>query len=134
MAPRLDLIEGYLDGDLTPEQEESLQQWLASDRENLRLFVREVHVHRALRDLNLPRRAHEQSAEVQEAGDLGERASPRPVRLSGFFDFGVPWRWLAFACGVGLLVATFAWMRSFPARPQDSASVRSSLAYSRCWL
>jgi FecR protein len=53
MNDHQELIDSYLDGELTAEQETRLADWLAADRENMRLFVREAHLHRQLRDIML---------------------------------------------------------------------------------
>src|SRR5205814_1816118 len=37
------LIDDYLDGELSPDEEGRLTEWLAADTEHVRLFVRETH-------------------------------------------------------------------------------------------
>lgn len=44
-----ELIDAFLDGELTPGQETELRDWLNADRENVRVFVRATHLHRSLR-------------------------------------------------------------------------------------
>jgi ferric-dicitrate binding protein FerR (iron transport regulator) len=47
----MDLIDAWLDGEATPEQAAQLRDWLAQDREHIRIFVRETHAHRSLREI-----------------------------------------------------------------------------------
>ena len=48
-----ELIDTYLDGELTAEEESRLADWLAADPGNMRVFVRETHLHRQLREIML---------------------------------------------------------------------------------
>ena len=48
-----ELIDDYLDSEMSAEQESQLANWLAADREHMRLFVREAHLHRQLREIML---------------------------------------------------------------------------------
>jgi hypothetical protein len=58
-----ELIDRYLDGEPTAEEETLFANWLAADVENMRMFVREAHLHRQLRDIMLARR-YEAGAET----------------------------------------------------------------------
>jgi hypothetical protein len=42
--PPLDLIERYLEGELTSADQSLLEEWLRADREHLRILLREVHL------------------------------------------------------------------------------------------
>jgi ferric-dicitrate binding protein FerR (iron transport regulator) len=48
-----ELIDTYLDGELTAEEESRLADWLAADPGNMHVFVRETHLHRQLREIML---------------------------------------------------------------------------------
>ena len=45
------LLDGFLDDELTLEQNEELQAWLAADPRNVQAFVREIHLHCQLTDV-----------------------------------------------------------------------------------
>jgi hypothetical protein len=53
-----ELIARYLDGEPTADEETQLANWLAADVEHVRIFVREAHLHRQLRDIMLAQRYH----------------------------------------------------------------------------
>jgi len=97
------LIDDYLDGEMTPETEKQLVEWLAADPEHVRMFVRESHAHRSLRDLLVARKM--QSSLREEAEDRSGRRTPRPFR---FFRASsrpaFPWI-VAAAAAAALLVA-----------------------------
>lgn len=59
------LIEAYLDEELRSEEEQELLDWLASDPEHQRAFVRETHLHHELRSALLCR---------QTLAELGARS------------------------------------------------------------
>lgn len=50
MKDMRELLDAYLDGELTPGEQRQLQAWLLADRENARQFARETHAHQTLRE------------------------------------------------------------------------------------
>jgi hypothetical protein len=51
MNSEKNIVDAYLDGEMTPETERQLIEWLASDRENIRHFVIATHEHKIMRDI-----------------------------------------------------------------------------------
>lgn len=64
------LVDRYLDGELTLEEQDCLAEWLAADAEHIRQFVRETSLHRHIRDAMLAR--------PYRAIGLAEEGSPEP--------------------------------------------------------
>ena len=56
MNSPVETIEAYLDGLLDRDGVKELEAWIKADAENLRLFVRETHQHRVIRDVVAGRR------------------------------------------------------------------------------
>jgi Flp pilus assembly protein TadD len=52
-----ELVEAFLDGELSSGNESELAEWLNADPENLRSLVREAHLHHQLRQLHLAERS-----------------------------------------------------------------------------
>ncbi len=50
MTEHMKLIQGYLDGRLTPEQQRALQVWINESKENARVFARHGLLHSHIRD------------------------------------------------------------------------------------
>jgi hypothetical protein len=75
------LIRSYLDGELDLGGFEELQTWLKADAENQRIFLREVHLQRELRQFALGRRYQE-----EERGGSPQR--DRAGGLSSGWRFG----------------------------------------------
>src|SRR5512135_3001263 len=55
MSEAQQLIDAYLDGELTSEEQGRFAEWLAADAEHIRQFVRESHIHRQIREVMLAR-------------------------------------------------------------------------------
>ena len=85
MSKEQQLIESYLDGELTADEEGRLTEWLATDAEHVHQFVRETHLHRQIREVMLarPYRAYGlsevASAERKVAGKQSSINSPSVV-------------------------------------------------------
>ena len=82
-----DLIDLYLNGELTPEQAGELEAWLAQNDENVREFVRETHAHGQTRALVLARKPQEDfgvSTDATASGltqvALEEDAAPKKAK------------------------------------------------------
>jgi len=72
------LIDGYLDGELTADEERRLAEWLAADREHIRQFVRETQLHRQLRDTMLARQFQTDALAAVERAE--RKRSPSPIQ------------------------------------------------------
>src|SRR5262245_50216896 len=111
MPPPYDLIERYLDGELPAEGEAALENWLGSDREHLRIFLREVHLSRGMRELRFEPEAEtvarESAPKFTEVLDL-------PILRWAFAQVSQRWEWVATGCALAILVGAFAW-RSYSA-------------------
>jgi tetratricopeptide (TPR) repeat protein len=57
VRPGPELVEAFLDGELSSGNESELAEWLNADPENLRSLVREAHLHHQLRQLHLAERS-----------------------------------------------------------------------------
>ena len=81
MSEEPQLIDAYLDGELTSEEEGRFTEWLAADAEHVRQFVRETHVHRQIREVMLarPYRAYG----LSEADPAARQSKAAPVRWLG---------------------------------------------------
>jgi hypothetical protein len=76
-----ELIDTYLDGELTAEEESRLADWLAADPGNMRAFVLETHLHRQLREIML---AESFQAEIESPEEkTGHTGQLLPVDLIG---------------------------------------------------
>ena len=112
-----ELIDAYLDGELTAEEEARLADWLAADPGHMRVFVRETHLHRQLREIML---ADSFQAGIEMPGEKTERTGRRlPVDLIGraigqWFAFPAtqmlrrPWPLGAFC--LALIIGTGVWL------------------------
>src|SRR5439155_22564318 len=79
MPPHFDLIHEYFDGELSPERQQELLGWLATNPEHVRVFVREAHLQSALREIAVGRLAHLEAESL--ARDFSRQRSPRVSRL-----------------------------------------------------
>jgi hypothetical protein len=89
------LLDAYLDGYITPQQEQQLMEWLSRDPEHVRIFVRETHAHGVMRDVAL-------SSVETEAFDRKRptRRAPRPAHR-------VRWgAWIAVAACLTIVTGT----------------------------
>ena len=82
------LIDGYLDGELTADAERHLAEWLAADREHIRQFVRETQLHRQIREAMLARQF--QTDAVASVDRAAREPWPWPVRVVAQL---VAWPW-----------------------------------------
>ena len=92
MSEEPQLIDAYLEGELTSEEEGRFAEWLAADAEHVRQFVRETYIHRQIRELMLarPYRACGLAEDDQDA----RQAKAMPVRwLSGQLERLLGFRW-----------------------------------------
>ncbi|PYI82376.1 MAG: hypothetical protein DME26_17850, partial [Verrucomicrobia bacterium] len=78
MNDERELIDAYLDGDLTADEEGRLAAWLAADTDRVRQFVRETHLHRQLREAMLARQFQSATFTAQDPA-LGVPASAGPA-------------------------------------------------------
>lgn len=109
MKEESQLLDRYLDGELTPDEERRLAEWLAADAEHVRQFVRETSLHRQIRETMLarPYRAYGLS-EVESAEPKRWQSPIRSLarQLGQLFEF--PWlpspRWALAAAVVILCV------------------------------
>jgi ferric-dicitrate binding protein FerR (iron transport regulator) len=69
----LQYIHDYLDGEISSEDSQRLEEWLQESRENVRSFVTASHIHRQLRDLTIGDAAH------RSLTPLSERPLVRPT-------------------------------------------------------
>lgn len=103
------LVDRYLDGEITPEEQGRLAEWLAADAEHVRQFVRETSLHRQIRETMLARPYH--AVGLSEVESPGPKESPPPVHwLARQWEqlFGFPWtpaRWGAWALAGCLVLA-----------------------------
>ncbi len=85
MTPR-ELIDAFLDGELTPEQELELRAWLRDKPEHARIFVRETHLHHQIGSIlstdpaRLTRPAADGGAVPAGAARVAKHASKAPAR------------------------------------------------------
>src|SRR5437867_2767534 len=110
------LIDGYLDGERTADEQRRLAEWLAADREHIRQFVRETQLHRQLRETML---ASQFQTDALAAVERAERKpSPSPIRtLADWLAqlFGFPWpparrgAWVAVAACLALVAGLSVW-------------------------
>jgi ferric-dicitrate binding protein FerR (iron transport regulator) len=79
MSDPFELIHRYFDGSSTDEEAAQLAEWLARDAEHVRLFVRECHLHRQIREKMVARRFSPGMAPVLEwSGRAGNGAARTP--------------------------------------------------------
>ncbi|MBN1672602.1 MAG: FecR domain-containing protein [Kiritimatiellae bacterium] len=98
MTQRPQFLEAYLDGEMTPEKELQLLDWLAAAPANVRLFVRETHMHRTLRDAlaamplqqTEPRRPRRKPARTKTAMWLLAQTGAPPKKKRGAPPFPAP--------------------------------------------
>jgi ferric-dicitrate binding protein FerR (iron transport regulator) len=81
MSEEQQLIDAYMDSELTSEDEVGLAEWLAADDEHVRQFVRETYLHRQIREVMLarPYRAYG----LSEDDHAARQAKAAPVRWLG---------------------------------------------------
>jgi ferric-dicitrate binding protein FerR (iron transport regulator) len=100
MSEERQLIDEYLDGGLTSEENDRLTKWLAADAEHIRQFVRETHLHREIREVMLARPYHDcgladvenlKRGAVRSQRRLGKRQVPAKLKLE---SLRVAWSWL----------------------------------------
>ena len=110
MSDPLELIHRYFDGPLTDEEAAQLAEWLARDAEHVRLFVRESHLHRQIRERMVARRFSPAVTPALEwSASEGNRAARTPP--GQMFPF-VTWRrtWYSLAASgavVALVISVF---------------------------
>ena len=104
MNDNQELIEIYLDGELTTEQEKLLADWLTADREHMRCFVRETHLHRQLRDIMLA-----QSFQVKAGPVAGKVKQPDALSLITAAVLAFRRTWLPFAVCLVLVLGFGVW-------------------------
>ena len=76
------LVDLYLDGELTPEEQARLTEWLAADAEHVRQFVRETSLHRQIRETMLARPYHAVGLSEVESAEPKARPALVPVSVS----------------------------------------------------
>jgi ferric-dicitrate binding protein FerR (iron transport regulator) len=107
-----DLIDAYLNEDLSPEQQEQLFAWLETDVQNMKVFIRAAHIHGALRNLSAVA-AH------------GNSARARIVILPPAVKRRILLRAGAIAAAVAItLVAVLVWSK----RPSLTATIETATA------
>ncbi len=116
------LIDDYLDGELTPEDEKKLVEWLSSDPEHVRTFVKVTHAHRYLREIMLSPGAGAPLREESEARPGRRHLSPRHPSAA---PLGLPLPWFVGAAAAVLVVVAAAIM----SRPQGGAPVGPTAAH-----
>ncbi|PYJ95733.1 MAG: hypothetical protein DME23_22935 [Verrucomicrobia bacterium] len=106
------LIDGYLDGELTADEERRLAEWLAADREHVRQFVRETYLHRKIRETMLARQFR---ADAVATVDRAAREPwPWPARVLPQL-VALPWTtvlrrvWLPLTACVALVAGFCVW-------------------------
>jgi len=102
MNDHQELIEIYLDGELTTEQEKRLADWLTADREHMRRFVREAHLQRQLRDIMLA-----QSFQVKASPVAGKVKQPGALSLISTAVLAFRRIWLPLAVCLVLVITGF---------------------------
>jgi len=106
------LIEDYLDGDLTSDEEERLADWLAADPDHVRQFVRATHLHRQIRETMLARRFQTDAPATVENAERESLASPVRV-LTQLFALPLAPRmrraWLPLTACVAIIVGLGVW-------------------------
>ena len=113
------LLAGYFDGELIPEQEHQLRDWLIADADHVRTFVIEAHFHnrirvevRASKELIAVRETEEPETGVVRAAGL-EASSPTSVTAFPIPSVGKRRRTvttvLALAACVSLIVGRGVW-------------------------
>jgi hypothetical protein len=76
MKQEQQLLDSYLDGELTPDEQARLAEWLAADAAHVRQFVRETSLHRQIRESMLARPYHAYGrSEVENAQPKARSAS-----------------------------------------------------------
>jgi ferric-dicitrate binding protein FerR (iron transport regulator) len=76
-----ELIESYLNGEITEEMTQELSQWLKQDKENVKIFIRETHAHQTLRNHFLSEQVIEEYAEEAERQPARKKKSSRRMRV-----------------------------------------------------
>jgi hypothetical protein len=110
------LIDGYLDEELTRDEERRLAEWLAADSEHVRQFVRDAQLHRQIRDAMLARQVQ---TDALAAVERAER-KPSPSLVRSVADwlaqlFALPLTrarrgaWVATATCLALVVGLSVW-------------------------
>lgn len=124
MTDPRELVGTYLEGALSPGQEEELRRWLRADAGNVQTFVREVAFHRALRD-EMVARASPIEVPARSAGIAGRRLGARRRFAQGS---GAPLVWAGLvAAGILLSIAVLLaalGSRSGEAPPRESPAAR----------
>ena len=106
------LIDGYLDGELTRDDESRLAEWLAADGEHVRQFVREIQLHRQIRETMLARQF--QADTLATVSRVAREPWPWPVRALAQL-FAWPWApalrraWLPLTACVTLVAGVAVW-------------------------
>jgi len=110
------LIDGYLDEELTRDEERRLAEWLAANREHVRQFVRDAQLHRQIRDTMLARQMQTDALAAVERAE--RKPTPSPLRsLADWLSqlFALPWiparrgAWMALAACLALVVGLGVW-------------------------
>ena len=96
------LIDSYLDGELTTDQETRLTDWLTADRDHMRGFVREAHLHRQLREVMLA-----QSCQVQASPLVAKVKPPQALSMLAAAVLAFRRIWLPFAVCLVLAITGF---------------------------
>jgi hypothetical protein len=99
-----ELIDSYLDDELTSDEEARLADWLSADRDNMRAFVRSAHLHRQLRSIMLAHPFH-------AGADAVVKKAERTTLLSSIASTVLALRpaWLPIAACLVLLIGTGVW-------------------------
>lgn len=117
MSGNHELIDKFLDDELTAEEETRLADWLAADPGHMRVFVRETHLHRQLREIML---ADSFQAEIEAPVEKTERTGRLSlVDLVGhavvqWFTFPAPQilrrPWMLGAFCLALIIGAGVWL------------------------
>jgi ferric-dicitrate binding protein FerR (iron transport regulator) len=126
-----ELIDAYLDGELTPEGEAELAAWLAADREHLRRFVFETHAHRQLRDLLVSQGIREGLGASETGAGAGRPASSARLRqIRQARPRPLPAALLGIAAAAAILVGIAIHLSRTAAPPADSGPIARQVAAS----
>jgi hypothetical protein len=101
------LVDDYLDDELDDAASEQLRAWLEADPKNVRSFVRQVFLHRQLRDSLL---AESVARELEAKGDLldGSPVALRPTERQSERAFAWSYATLAMLLLVGAILGSAA--------------------------
>ena len=108
------LIDSYLDGELIPDEESRLAEWLAADRAHVRQFVRETHLHRHLREAMVGRQFQDDTLvalERAESRPWAPRVRSLADHLAHLFALASTVRrmWLPLAVCLALMTGVALW-------------------------